>query len=137
MIQRLSHVSIFVLDQDRALDFYTNKLGFELKNDSKMGDDFRWITVSPPGQPDLEIILMAIKPGPAFDEAAANKLRELVESGNMGAGVWNTSDINATYEDLVGKGVEFMKPPTEEFYGIEALFRDDSGNWFSLTQHKN
>ncbi|MBX3118372.1 MAG: VOC family protein [Fimbriimonadaceae bacterium] len=137
MIQRLSHVSIFVLDQDRALDFYTNKLGFTVKTDAKMGDDFRWITVTAPGQPDLEIVLMAIAPGPAFDAESAAKLRELVEAGKMGAGVWNTSDIHATYEDLKAKGVEFMKPPTEEFYGIEALFRDDSGNWFSLTQHKD
>ncbi len=137
MIQRLSHVSIYVLDQESALHFYRDKLGFTVKTDAKMDGGFRWLTVSPPGQPDLEIILMAIQPGPAFDEESAKKLRELVEAGKMGAGVWNTADIYATYADLKAKGVEFMKEPTEEFYAIEALFRDDSGNWFSLSQEKS
>jgi catechol 2,3-dioxygenase-like lactoylglutathione lyase family enzyme len=136
MIQAMSHTPIFVLNQDSAIDFYVNKLGFELKNDHKMGDTFRWVTVSPPGQPNLEIILMAAGPGMAFDEDAATRLRWLVENGKMGAGVFNTADIKKTFEDLKAKGVEFLKEPTEEFYGIEALFKDDSGNWFSLTQTK-
>jgi predicted enzyme related to lactoylglutathione lyase len=136
MIQRMSHAPIFVLDQDSALDFYVNKLGFTLKTDAKMGEDFRWITVNPPGQPDFEITLMAIAPGMLWDEQTANTVRGLVEGGKMGAGVFNTSDIHKTYEELTAKGVEFIQPPKEEFYGTEAIFKDDSGNWFSLTQEK-
>src|SRR3954447_26801395 len=111
MIQRMSHAPIFVLDQDSALDFYVNKLGFELKTDAKMGEGFRWLTVSPPGQPDLEITLLAIAPGMLWDEETAKKVRELVEAGKMGAGAFSTSDIHKTYEELSGKGVEFLQPP--------------------------
>jgi AraC-like DNA-binding protein/catechol 2,3-dioxygenase-like lactoylglutathione lyase family enzyme len=136
MIQRMSHTPIFVLDQDSAKDFYVNKLGFEVKTDAKMGDDFRWLTVSPPGQPDLEITLMSIAPGQVLDADSAQKVRELVEAGKMGAGVFGTSDIHKTYEELTAKGVVFLQPPKEEFYGTEAIFKDDSGNWFSLTEQK-
>lgn len=132
----MSHTPIFVLDQDSAYDFYVNKLGFQVKTDAKMGEDFRWLTVSPPGQPDLEITLMALQAGMAWDEETAAKLRELVKAGKMGAGVFGTSDVYKTYEELKAKGVEFIKPPKEEFYGIEAIMKDDSGNWFSLTQEK-
>lgn len=132
----MSHAPVFVLDQDRAYDFYVNKLGFRVNTDAKMGDDFRWLTVSPPGQPDFEITLMKIAPGMAWDDESAEKLRDLVKSGKLGAGVFNTPDIQKTYEDLSAKGVEFVQPPKEEFYGIEAIFKDDSGNWFSLTQSK-
>ncbi len=136
MIQRMSHTPIFVLDQDSAKDFYVNKLGFEVKTDAKMGEDFRWLTVTPPGQPDLEITLMQIAPGMLWDEPTANTVRELVQNGKMGAGVFSTPDIYKTYEELKAKGVEFIQAPKEEFYGIEALFKDDSGNWFSLGQEK-
>ena len=136
MIQRMSHTPIFVLDQEAAKDFYVNKLGFEIKTDAKMGEDFRWLTVSPPGQPDLEITLMAVAPGMLWDEDTANKVKELVQGGKMGAGVFNTPDIHKTYEELSAKGVEFVQPPKEEFYGTEAIFKDNSGNWFSLTQEK-
>ena len=136
MIQRMSHAPIFVLDQDSALDFYVNKLGFRVHTDAKMGEDFRWLTVSPPGQPDLEIVLMSIAPGMLLDEDSAAKIRSLVEAGKMGAGVFNTTDIHKTYEELTAKGVEVLQPPKEEFYGTEAIFKDDSGNWFSLSQEK-
>ena len=136
MIQRMSHTPIFVLDQDSAKDFYVNKLGFEVKTDAPMGEGFRWLTVSPPGQPDLEITLMQIAAGMLWDEATANTVRGLVQGGKMGAGVFSTPDIYKTYEDLTAKGVEFVQAPKEEFYGIEAIFKDDSGNWFSLGQHK-
>ena len=132
----MSHTPIFVLNQDSAKDFYVNKLGFEVKTDAKMGEDFRWLTVSPPGQPDLEITLMSIAPGMLWDESTANTVSELVQSGKMGAGAFGTPDIQKTYEELTAKGVEFVQAPKEEFYGIEAIFRDDSGNWFSLTQEK-
>jgi catechol 2,3-dioxygenase-like lactoylglutathione lyase family enzyme len=136
MIQRMSHAPIFVLDQDSALDFYVNKLGFTLKTDAKMGEDFRWLTVTPPGQPDLEITLLAIAPGMLWDQDTADKVRGLVEAGKLGAGAFATADIHKTYEELTAKGVEFLQPPKEEFYGTEAIFKDDSGNWFSLTQQK-
>jgi predicted enzyme related to lactoylglutathione lyase len=135
MIQRLSHATIWVLDQESAYDFYVNKLGFEVKTDAKM-DQFRWLTVAPKGQPDLEIILMAITPGLALDEASCETMRQMVRGGKMGAGVFGTADCQKTYEELKAKGVEFMQEPTERFYGIEALFKDDSGNWFSLSQQK-
>jgi len=136
MIRKMSHTPIFVLDQDSAIEFYVNKLGFELRNDAPMGPDFRWVTVSPPGQPDLEIILMAVKAGMAFDEKTAATLEQLVKDGKMGAGVFDADDIHKTYEDLKAKGVHFKQPPKEEFYGTEAIFCDDSGNWFSLGQEK-
>jgi len=136
MIQRMSHTTIYVLDQDRAHDFYTKTLGFEVKTDAKMGD-FRWLTVSPPGQPDLEVVLMAIQPGPPMDPATAETIRDLVKNGKLGSGVFATPDCRKTFEELSAKGVKFLKEPTDEFYGVEAVFCDDSGNWFSLTQRKD
>jgi catechol 2,3-dioxygenase-like lactoylglutathione lyase family enzyme len=136
MIQRLSHTTIWVTDQDSAYDFYVNKLGFDVKTDAKMDGGFRWLTVSPKGQPDMELILMAIAPGPSLDAASCEVMRDLVQNGKMGAGVFDTADCQKTYEELKAKGVEFSQEPTDRFYGIEALFKDDSGNWFSLSQHK-
>jgi predicted enzyme related to lactoylglutathione lyase len=133
MIQRMSHSTVWVFDQDRAKTFYTEKLGFEVRNDVKMGT-FRWLTVSPKGQSDHEIVLMGITPSPMMDEATCAMIRELVAKGAMGAGVFATADCRKTYEELVAKGVEFVNPPTERPYGIEALMKDDSGNWFSMTQ---
>jgi catechol 2,3-dioxygenase-like lactoylglutathione lyase family enzyme len=136
MIQKLSHATVYVLDQEEALDFYTNKLGFEVKMDATMDGGFRWITVSPPGQPDLEIILMGTQPGMMWDQETSDTVRSLIKNGKMGAGVFGTSDCRKTYEELSAKGVEFLKPPTEEFYGVEAIMKDNSGNWFSMTEEK-
>ena len=136
MITKLNHVSIFVLDQESAHDFYINKLGFKVHTDAPMGPGKRWLTVTPPEQPDLEIALMAIDEGMMFDKASAEGMRELVKKGTFGFGVFECNDLLATYEELSAKGVEFTKPPTQEFYGFEALFKDDSGNWFSLGQKK-
>ena len=136
MITKLNHVSIFVLDQESAFDFYVNKLGFNVHTDASMGPGKRWLTVCPPEQPDLEISLMAIDEGMMFKNGSAEKMRELVKAGTFGFGVFECHDLKATYEELKAKGVEFTKPPTEEFYGYEALFKDDSGNWFSLGQKK-
>ncbi len=139
MITGLSHANIFVLDQDRAKEFFTEKLGFTLKTDMVMGEEFegsgsgfRWLTVSPPNQPDLEIILA--DPSMGHDEQTAKTIRELVAKGAIGAGVWEADDVRKTYEELKERGVEFIQEPAERPYGVEALFRDDSGNWFSLTQ---
>jgi catechol 2,3-dioxygenase-like lactoylglutathione lyase family enzyme len=136
MISKLSHVSIFVLDQDSAYNFYVNILGFKVHTDAPMGPGARWLTVTPPDQPDLEISLMAISEGMMFKKEAAETMRDLVKKGTFGFGVFECKDIYATYEELKSKGVEFTKTPKEEFYGIEALFKDDSGNWFSLGQKK-
>ena len=133
MIQRVSHTSVYVLDQERAKSFYTGKLGFEVRRDEAAGP-FRWLTVGPKGQPDFELILMGIQPGPMIDEEACGKLRELVGKGVFGAGIFATADCRKTFEELQARGVEFVYPPTERPYGIEALLKDDSGNWFSMVQ---
>ena len=137
MIQRMSHTAIFVPDQDQAKDFYVGKLGFEVKTDASMPNGFRWLTVSPKGQPDLEIILMKIASGPKLQEEDVAAIKALVKKGAFGAGVFDTADCRKTYEELKARGVEFLAPPKEEFYGIQAVFRDPFGNWFSLTEPKN
>jgi catechol 2,3-dioxygenase-like lactoylglutathione lyase family enzyme len=134
MIQRLSHVTIYVLDQDGAYDFYVNKLGLEVRTDAQMDNGFRWLTVGPKGQPDLEIALMPVAPSPMMDQETTDQLRSLIAKGVMAHGVLETADCRKTYEELKGKGVEFLQEPTERFYGIEALLQDNSGNKFSLTQ---
>ena len=136
MIQKLSHVTLYVSDQDAAKDFYVNKLGFEVNTDATMDNGFRWLTVSPKGQKDIEIVLMKLAPNPYCDEESVQLLQKLQKKGVLGAGVFNTADCQKTYEELKAKGVEFKFPPTDRFYGIETVFKDDSGNWFSLTQPK-
>ena len=136
MITKMSHVSVFVLNQDSAYEFYVKKLGFKVHTDAPMGPGKRWLTVCSPEQPELEITLMAIDEGMMFKKESAKQMRDLVESGTFGFGVFECNDLLATYEELKAKGVEFTKAPTKEFYGYEALFKDDSGNWFSLGQKK-
>jgi catechol 2,3-dioxygenase-like lactoylglutathione lyase family enzyme len=135
MIQRLSHVTIYVLDQKIAYDFYVNKLGFEVNTDQTMDNGFRWLTVCPKGQPDLEIALMLVD-GVQKDPEVTALIRTLVEKGALGAGVFETDDCHKTYTELTEKGVEFKQPPVDRFYGIEAIMKDPFGNWFSLTQRK-
>lgn len=135
MIQRLTHTSVWVLDQERAKRFYTEILGFELREDQSMGG-FRWLTVSPKGQPDLELVLMPVGTSPMVDEQTAKTLRELVEKGTFGGGVLETADCKQSYAELKEKGVVFLSEPQERPYGIEALLKDDSGNWFSLVQRR-
>jgi catechol 2,3-dioxygenase-like lactoylglutathione lyase family enzyme len=133
VITDLSHTTIWVLDQDEALEFYTQKLGFELNTDATM-DDFRWLTVSPPGRPDCELVLLV--PGaPMMDDQSAEQVKALVAKGALGAGAFETDDCQETYDELSARGVKFLSGPTKRFYGIEATFRDNSGNWFSMTQH--
>jgi catechol 2,3-dioxygenase-like lactoylglutathione lyase family enzyme len=136
MIQRLSHVTIYVLDQDEAYDFYVNKLGFDVKMDARMDNGFRWLTLCPKGQPDLQIVLMPTGPSPMMDQETSDQLRALIRKGTLGAGVFQTADCRKTYEELKAKGVEFSQPPADRFYGIEAVMKDNSGNWFSMTQPK-
>ena len=137
MIQRMSHTAIFVLDQDVAKDFYVNKLGLETNTDETMPNGFRWLTVSPKGQPELEIILMKVAPGPKLQAEDVAAVAGLVKKGVFGAGVFDTADCRKTYEELKAKGVEFLSPPREEFFGTQAVFKDPFGNWFSMTQPKN
>src|SRR5438105_1546771 len=99
MVQRLSHMTIFVLDQDSAYDFYVNKLGLEVRTDARMENGFRWLTVGPKGQPDLEIVLMLVQAGPVMDETRAEQLRELIRQGTLGAGVLETADCRKAYEE--------------------------------------
>ena len=139
MIRQLSHANVFVLDQDSAKAFYTEKLGFEPRFDISMdeafegsGQGFRWLTVSPKEQPDLQIVLASCDMGRTPEQA--EQLRALVASGGMGPGVMTTDDCRQTYEELSAKGVTFLSEPTERPYGIEAMMRDDSGNLISLTQ---
>ena len=134
MITRLTHLCVYVLDQNSAYDFYVNKLGFKVVTDAPMGPDARWLTVCTPEQPELEITLFPVTIGKMFTAETVETMKELINKGTFGPGVFTCKDIYATYEELKAKGVEFKKPPTKEFYGTEALFKDDSGNWFSLSQ---
>jgi len=135
MIQRVTHTTVFVADQERAKRFYTEKLGFEVRSDELTGP-FRWLTVGPKGQPDFELILMAVVPSPMMDEATVATVQALLAKGVFGAGIFATADCRRTFDELTAKGVEFMQPPTERHYGIEALLKDDSGNWFSMCERK-
>ncbi|WP_126248235.1 VOC family protein [Chitinophaga rhizosphaerae] len=137
MITKMTITNIHVLNQDSAYDFYVNKLGFKVVDDIPMGPDSRWLTVSPPGQPDLQIVLFPVKVSKMFPKETAETLISLIKQGVFGCGVLTCSDIYATYEELKAKGVEFIKPPTKEFYGTEAFFKDDSGNYFSLQPINN
>lgn len=135
MITKQSHSTLYVTDQDRAKAFYTEKLGFEVRDDAKMGP-FRWLTVGPKTQPDHNIILYGIIPGPWMTEENAAMLKKLVEAGAIGGGVLECDDIRKEYETLKARGVEFKSEPKEMPYGIEAVFRDDSGNFWSLGQKR-
>jgi catechol 2,3-dioxygenase-like lactoylglutathione lyase family enzyme len=139
MVTKLSHTSIFVNDLDKAYDFYVNKLGFKVNTDVTMGNGMRWLTLNPPEQSELEIVLVNASGdggGMGWDEEAKNAFKLLLDKGLMGAGVLYTPDCRATYEELKAKGVHFKSEPKEQFYGIEALITDGCGNWFSMTQPK-
>ena len=137
MITKISHTGLFVNDLDKAYDFYVNKLGFKVHTDVKMENGFRWLTLTPPEQPDLEIaILEPLHPGMNNDEETQNAFKVLLEKGALGAGVMYTPDCRATYEELKAKGVVFKGEPKEQFYGTEAIITDSCGNWFSMTQPK-
>ena len=136
MIQRYSHSTLYVTDQDAAREFYVQKLGFELRMDQEFGG-FRWLTVGPKGQPDFQLILMKVGANTGNDPEATEQIRALLTGGKLGAaGVFETADCRKTYEELPAKGVEFLAPPEDKFYGVEAVFKDSSGNRFSLTQPK-
>ncbi|MGH7611402.1 MAG: VOC family protein [Candidatus Dormibacteria bacterium] len=134
MIKGISIVSVWVLDQESAKRFYTEKLGFEVTNDVVMEGGMRWLTVQPPGNPHQNFVLM----DPAhsmLDEETAKTVRELLAKGALSPGVLDTTDCRGDHARLVERGVEFTQAPEERPYGIEAILRDDSGNWFSFTEH--
>jgi len=137
MITKVSHVTFFVLDQDKAYEFYVNKLGFKVNTDAKMENGFRWLTITPPDQPGLEIALLNPLSGMMnYDDETKDAFRVLLEKGALGAGVLHTPDCKATYEELKTKGVGFKGEPKDQFYGVEAILYDGLGNWFSMTQPK-
>jgi catechol 2,3-dioxygenase-like lactoylglutathione lyase family enzyme len=133
MLNRISHTFINVLDQDEALDFYVGKLGMTVRTDADLGN-MRWLTVGFPDQPELELVLMLPGP-PAYDDATAAQIRELVTKGAGGGGlIFQTDDCRAVYESLRSKGVEFTQEPVERFYGTDCGLRDPFGNSLRITQ---
>jgi catechol 2,3-dioxygenase-like lactoylglutathione lyase family enzyme len=133
MITGVSIVSVWVLDQDSAKDFYTTKLGCELTNDIQLDNGMRWLTVRPEGSKGQELLLM----DPAhsmLDAGTGEQVRALVAKGALSPGVMATSDCHADHRALAAAGVQFLQPPATRPYGIEAILRDDSGNWYSFTQ---
>jgi catechol 2,3-dioxygenase-like lactoylglutathione lyase family enzyme len=133
MLTRITHTFIHVLDQDEALDFYVGKLGMVVHTDADLGV-MRFLTVTLPEDPELELVLMLPGP-PAFDDATAGEIRELVSKGAAGGGViFQTDDCRATYERLLAAGVEFTQEPIERFYGTDCAMRDPFGNPLRITQ---
>jgi len=135
MMKQLTNVAVWVRDQDEALEFYTDKLGLELRDDvtvPEMGN-FRWLTVGVPGQ-DVALTLMAIPGAPVFDEETRDQLEAVVAKGAAGGVFFSVDDCRAAYEELKKRGVEFAQEPTEQPYGIDAGFRDPSGNHHRMTQ---
>jgi uncharacterized glyoxalase superfamily protein PhnB len=133
---KLSSVQVWVNDQDEALGFYTRKLGWEVRSDQTVAEmgNFRWLTVGPTGQPDIEVVLMAIPGPPIMDSETAQQVRALMAKGFAGTLFLTTDDVHATYKQLKERGVEFVQEPQEQLYGIDAAFRDPSGNNLRLAQ---
>ena len=133
---RIANAQLWVHDQEEALAFYTEKLGMEIRADVTMAElgDFRWLTVSPSGQEDISIVLMAIPGPPVFDDETARAIRELTAKGAASAVFLTSDDVFKDYEELKARGVEFTEAPEQRPYGIDAGFRDPSGNHFRLTQ---
>jgi predicted enzyme related to lactoylglutathione lyase len=136
---RISTAQVWVHDQDEALAFYTEKLGWEVRSDVTVPElgDFRWLTVAPPGQEDIAVVLMAIPGPPMFETETVAKIHELMGKGVAGTIFLTTDDCRASYEELKARGVEFTETPEDRPYGIDAGFRDPSGNAFRLTQVKD
>ncbi len=135
MVTKLSHTSLYVLDQEKAYDFYVNKLGFKVHTDVKMDNGFRWLTLTPPDQPDLQVVLMPVNNNPMMKDDVRNAFKTLLEQGQMGGGVMQTPDCRATYEEMKAKGIDVTEPK-EQFYGVECIVTDGCGNWFSMTEPK-
>jgi catechol 2,3-dioxygenase-like lactoylglutathione lyase family enzyme len=135
MINGISIVSVWVLDQDAARDFYVDKLGFTATNDIRMENGFRWLTVRPPGSDGQELVLMDPM-NSMLDEETGQQVRALVAKGALSPGVMATTDCKGDFDALAARGVGFPQEPADRPYGVEAIMRDDSGNWYSFTQRK-
>jgi len=135
-MMRIATTQMWVHDQDVALEFYTKKLGMEVREDVTLPEmgDFRWLTVAPVGQEDVTIVLMAIPGQPVMDDRTADEVRALMAKGFAGAVFLVTDDCQKSYEELSARGVEFTDTPEQRPYGIDCGFRDPSGNTFRLTQ---
>ncbi len=135
---KIANAQLWVHDQDEALAFYTEKVGLEVRSDVTLPEmgDFRWLTVGPPGQEDVAIVLMAIPGPPMIDEGTVGEIENLMAKGFCGTVFFSTDDCRADYEELKGRGVEFTEAPEERPYGIDSGFRDPSGNAIRLTQVK-
>ncbi|PZS24955.1 MAG: glyoxalase [Pseudonocardiales bacterium] len=133
---KIGSAQLWVHDQQAALDFYTRKVGMEIRSDVTLPEmgDFRWLAVGPAGQSDVSIVLMAIPGPPIMDDATADEVRNLMAKGFAGTVFLTTDDCHASYEELSERGVEFVEKPEERPYGIDAAFRDPSGNNVRLTQ---
>jgi catechol 2,3-dioxygenase-like lactoylglutathione lyase family enzyme len=135
MLKQLTYTQVWVHDQDEALAFYTEKLGMELREDVTVPElgNFRWLSVGIPGQ-DVSITLMDIPGPPVFAEETRKQLQDILSKGAAGGLFFSTDDIQSSYEELKGRGVEFTQEPTKQPYGVDAGFRDPSGNQFRLAQ---
>jgi catechol 2,3-dioxygenase-like lactoylglutathione lyase family enzyme len=133
---KIANAQLWVHDQDEALDFYTRKVGFEVRADVTVPelDNFRWLAVSPGGQEDFSVVLMAIPGPPVMDAETGQEVRDLMGKGFAGTVFLSTDDVQASYDELQGRGVEFSQTPEQRPYGIDAAFRDPSGNSIRLTQ---
>ncbi|HEY7631473.1 MAG TPA: VOC family protein [Thermoleophilaceae bacterium] len=133
---KIGTAQLWVHDQDEALAFYTEKVGMEVRSDVTLPElgNFRWLTVGPPGQEDIAIVLMAIPGPPVMDEQTSDEVRNLMAKGFAGTIFLTTDDCHASYEELAGRGVDFSEKPEERPYGIDSSFRDPSGNNIRLTQ---
>jgi uncharacterized glyoxalase superfamily protein PhnB len=133
---KISTAQLWVNDQEEALAFYTEKLGFEVRADVTLPElgDFRWLTVGPTDQPDIAIALMAIPGPPVMDAETADQVRALTAKGFAGTVFLTTDDCHAAYDELKSRGVEFVQEPEEQPYGIDSAFRDPSGNNIRLTE---
>jgi catechol 2,3-dioxygenase-like lactoylglutathione lyase family enzyme len=138
MLKQLTNTQVWVHDQDEALAFYTEKLGLELREDVTVPElgNFRWLSVGVAGQPDIAITLMAIPGPPVFDAETQDAIKTLVAKGVATGLFFATDDVQATYEELKDRGVEFQQEPTEQPYGIDAGFRDPSGNQMRVAQRR-
>jgi catechol 2,3-dioxygenase-like lactoylglutathione lyase family enzyme len=136
MTVSIAHVNVFVHDQDEALDFYTRKLGFEVRADVTLPEmgDFRWLTVGPVGQPEIALALMTIPGAPVFEPDTEQKLNDLLPRGVLGGIFLATDDCRSTIEEFRQRGVEIVEEPSERPYGIDAAVRDPSGNQLRVTQ---
>jgi uncharacterized glyoxalase superfamily protein PhnB len=135
---KIANAQLWVHDQDEALAFYTEKVGFEVQVDVSLPEmgNFRWLTVGPPSQEDVSIVLMAIPEEPVMDGETAEQVRDLMAKGFAGTVFLTTDDCQASYEELRARGVEFSETPEERPYGIDSGFRDPSGNSIRLTEVK-